>query len=191
MSEHGKGLLAGLGANAGGMLASAYTGTHGWGGMKPSTGRVIGGMADQALGTGHTFSQAGDAADAINDLKHLGAVRGAGAAYGAYALGDLAGQAGAHLTGERTMADVAADNDRQRHQGALQNVGENLASPGRAAVQLGADWRGMAKDAQDAWDSSAKTQRMQRRLDTDRLIRRQQDRSDAIRDSLRARGLVK
>jgi len=191
MSEHGKGVLSGLGANAGGMLASAYAGSHKWGGVRPSTGRVIGGIADQALGTGHTFSQAGDAADVANDLKHLGAVRGAGAAYGAYALGDLAGQAGAHLTGERTMEDVARDNDRQRRQGALRNVGENLASPGRAAVQLGADWRGMAKDVQGAWDDSAKTQRMERKLETNRLIRRQQDRSNAIRDSLRERGLVK
>lgn len=191
MSEHGKGLLAGLGANAGGMLASAYTGTHGWGGMRPSTGRVIGGLADQALGTGHAFSQAGDAVDVVQDVKSLGAVRGGLAGYGAYALGDAAGQAGAHLTGERTMEDVAEDNDRQRHQGALQNVGENLASPGRAAVQLGADWRGMAKDVQGAWDSSAKTRQMQQDLDTKRLIRRQQDRSNAIRDSLRERGLVK
>ena len=191
MSEHGKGLLAGLGANAGGMLASAYTGTHGWRGMKPSTGRVVGGLADQALGTGHTFSLAGDVADTANDLKSLGAARGGLAAYGAYALGDVAGQAGAHLTGERTMADVAADNDRQRHQGALRNVGENLASPGRAAVQLGADWRGMARDVQGAWDDSVQSQRMERKLEADRIIRRQQDRSDAIRDSLRERGLVK
>ena len=191
MSEHGKGLLAGLGANAGGMLSSAYTGTHGWGGMRPSTGRVIGGLADQALGTGHAFSQAGDAVDAVQDIKSLGAVRGGLAAYGAYALGDAAGQAGAHWAGERTMEDVAEDNDRQRHQGALKNVGENLASPGRAAVQLGADWRGMAKDVQGAWDSSAKTRQMQQDLDTKRLIRRQQDRSNAIRDSLRERGLVK
>lgn len=190
MSGHGKGLLAGLGANAGGMLASAYTGTHGWRGMRPSTGRVVGGLADQALGTGHAFSQAGEAVDAVNDVKSLGAVRGGLAAYGAYALGDAAGQAGAHLTGERTMEDVAEDNDRQRHQGVVRNVGENLAAPGKAAVQLGADWRGLAKDVQDAYDSSAKTQRMQRGLDTQRLIRRQQDRSNAIRDSLRERGLV-
>lgn len=194
MNPQKAGLLAGLGSNAGGMLASAYTGTHGWKGGKLNTGRVLGGLADQALGTGHTFSRGGEALDASKEVislaPKLGAAGAAAAAYGAYGLGDLAGQAGAHLTGERTMADVDADNRRQLGQGYVSNVGENLVNPGRATIQLGAAWRGMARDAQGAYDSSAKTARMQRAHEFRKAVSRQQEESDRIKRDLQQRGIL-
>lgn len=194
MNPNKGGLLDGLGSNAAGMLASAYTATPGWLGGSPRTGRVLGGLADQALGTGATFSTAGDVADASKEAitlaPKIGAARGGAAAYGAYMLGDLASQAGAHLTGERTMADVAADNNRQRSQDYVRNVGENLARPGKATVQLGADWRGMARDVQGAYDSSAKTSRMQRAHEFQKAVSRQQEESDRIKRDLQQRGIL-
>ena len=163
MRGHAHGV--GLGERAAGMLGAAYAANHNWGGVRPGAFSVLGHGADAVLGTGHTFARAGDVADVAGEMKTLGAVRGGLAGYGAYAIADAASQAGAHLTGERTLEDVDADNDRQRGQGYLRNVGENLLTPAKATVQAATDWRGMASDVQDAYDSGQKAKAMQQQHD--------------------------
>ena len=163
MKGHAHGV--GLGERTAGMLGAAYAANHNWGGVRPRAFSVLGQGADTVLGTGHTFARAGDVADTAGEMKTLGAVRGGLAGYGAYAVADAAAQAGAHLTGERTLKDVNADNDRQRGQGYLQNVGENLLSPAKATLQAATDWRGMARDVQGAYDSGQKTKAMQQQHD--------------------------
>lgn len=65
------------------------------------------------------------------------------------------------MSGARNMQDVENDNRQQANQPYAQNVAENLAEPGKAGVQLGKEWQGMAHDVQGAYDAQQKTNRMQ------------------------------
>lgn len=124
----------------------------------PLSSTAAGTAADGKLGnnyTSHALTGAG-----VMQSAAKGARAGAAGYGGAVAL-DAAHQLGSHMSGARTMQDVENDNRQQANQPYAQNVADNLAEPGKAGVQLGSEWQGMAHDMQGAYDAQQRTNRMQ------------------------------
>lgn len=160
--------LAGPSATAGegiSILGSAL-GSNG----NPLTLRNAGSLVDQTFGLDGYGAAAGDLADAAvagvvegRKAASVGAgMQGGLAAYGGLYLTDLARQGVEYaLDPEKKVEQIYQQNRKQATQGYAQNVGENLANPGRATAQLAQESVGLASDVSTAQAAADKTRRME------------------------------
>lgn len=136
----------------------------------PLTLRNAGSLVDQTFGLDGYGAAAGDLADAAvagivegRKAASVGAgMQGGLAAYGGLYLTDLARQGAEYaLDPEKKVEQIYQQNRKQATQGYAQNVGENLANPGRATAQLAQESIGLASDVSTAQAAADKTRRME------------------------------